>query len=160
MTEEILPVGIDSTIEHVEAETGRIDGLFTVPTGSIGAQKVNYHPINEERQRYSLVLPTPEIESPILEETVATSISIKAETSERKEIQTTGAIRTDEEIVKARFSLPEVGNIDISPKNFSPRKSGRKSDINSTLHHLFKEQNDDHEYVDRFSFHFSLHIFV
>jgi hypothetical protein len=52
MQEQILPIGIDSEIEHVKSEIDRIDAIFTVATGPMGHQEVNYHIINEERDHH------------------------------------------------------------------------------------------------------------
>lgn len=152
MNEEILPIGIDSTVEHVQSETGRIDGLFTVPTGSIGSQQVNYHPIEEERQRYSLILPPTEVDSSIpvkkksslAKETYANAIWIAAEPSQRREMKTNGSI-DQEPSSTARFSLPEMGNIEALEKVFSPKTNPRPSEnrVTGPLRGLFKSRSRD-----------------
>ncbi|CAF4799412.1 unnamed protein product [Rotaria sp. Silwood1] len=53
MEEQILPIGIDSEIEHVKSEIDRIDGMFTVATGPMGHQEVNYHIIDNERDYHT-----------------------------------------------------------------------------------------------------------
>jgi len=49
MEEQILSIGIDSEIKHVKSEIDRADAIFTVATGPIGHQEVNYHLIDEKR---------------------------------------------------------------------------------------------------------------
>lgn len=51
MEEQLLPIGIDSEVKHVESEIDRVDAIFAVATGSMGHQEVNYHIIDEDRDR-------------------------------------------------------------------------------------------------------------
>jgi len=53
MEEQILPIGIDSEIEHVKSEIDRVDAIFTVATGPMGHQEINYHIIDEERDQHT-----------------------------------------------------------------------------------------------------------
>ncbi len=59
MEEQILPIGIDSEIEHVKSEIDRVDAIFTVATGPMGHQEINYHIIDEERDQQSFPSPLP-----------------------------------------------------------------------------------------------------
>ena len=127
MTEQILPIGIDSTLDHVQSEADRIDALFTVPTGPMGFQQVNYHTIDEERQRYSLTLLTSTIAEPF--ETQRTSgISVTddrhlhAQNTGKGSILSdlnTGEARNDVKTnrLPARFSLPEIDSSSQHEKN-------------------------------------------
>jgi hypothetical protein len=54
MTEQILPIGIDSEVKHVKSEIDRVDAIFTVATGPMGNQEVNYHLLDEERDRRTI----------------------------------------------------------------------------------------------------------
>ena len=54
MTDEFSPVGIDSDVKDGQSEIDRVNAIFTVTTGSMGNQQVNYHLIDEERDRRTI----------------------------------------------------------------------------------------------------------
>jgi hypothetical protein len=99
MTEQILPIGIDSTLDHVQSEADRVDALFT---GPIGFQQVNYHTINEDRQRYSLNAQNADNGSP------------SSELNEERAINDVKVNR-----LPARFSLPEIDSSSEREKSSS-----------------------------------------
>jgi len=54
MEEQIFPVGINSEIKHVKSEIDRVDAIFTVATGPMGRQEVNYHIIDDQQDRRTI----------------------------------------------------------------------------------------------------------
>ena len=111
MTEQLSPIGIDSTLDQA---SDRIDALFTVSTGSIGFQQVNYHTIDEERKRYSLTLPAaPVVESLEQQRTSITSIiddGLLDAKSGHKGSASSELNAADIDLRPARFSLPEINS--------------------------------------------------
>jgi hypothetical protein len=47
-------IGINSEVNRVKSEIDRVDAIFTVATGSMGYQEINYHLIDEDRDRSSV----------------------------------------------------------------------------------------------------------
>jgi hypothetical protein len=79
MEEQLLPIGIDSEIKHVQSEIDRIDAIFTVATGPMGHQEVNYHIIDEERDHRATQQSLPHIIS--ITESLRTKSSLKSRSS-------------------------------------------------------------------------------
>ncbi|CAF4037644.1 unnamed protein product [Rotaria sp. Silwood2] len=141
MVEQILPIGIDSEIEHVKSEIDRIDGMFTVATGPMGHQEVNYHIIDDERDyrtTQQFVSHTKSIVEPPKE-----NLSLKSPLSSlpyqhNAEVFDSEIINEHQDEIsnkwiqnkisdnynrKARFSLPEIDVYDQQEKRFLIKKS-------------------------------------
>ncbi|CAF0812926.1 unnamed protein product [Rotaria sordida] len=152
MEEKILPIGIDSEIEHVTSEIDRIDGMFTVPTGPMGHQEVNYHIIDDERDYHTTQQLFSHTKS--ISEFPKENLSLKSLLSalpyqynaefldseilneyqddiSNKWIQNKISDNYDR---KTRFSLPEIDVYDQQEKKFLIKK------INNSLKYIRKEQ--------------------
>ena len=50
-------IGISSEVKNVRSEIDHVDAIFTVPTGPMGYQQINYHLIDEDRRTIRESLP-------------------------------------------------------------------------------------------------------
>ncbi|CAF1456854.1 unnamed protein product [Adineta ricciae] len=131
----------------IEDEIDRIDAIFTVPTGPIGRQEVNYHVIDEQRiqsiaHSSKEVLPANSSEAPLqeLDSIKITDPQSLNNSSDKKsalvsdnyfyETQLLLAVNpvTHREISeangeKAQFSLPEIDNTKQSGKKYPMKKT-------------------------------------
>ncbi|CAF1614550.1 unnamed protein product [Rotaria magnacalcarata] len=138
MDEKLLPIGIDS--DH-------IDGLFTVVTGPMGHQQVNYHIIDEERshQKSKNDFPNesaflkPQLSSSthnneFLDSEILTNLSprIDIEQMDRNKI-------SDNYDRTARFSLPEIDS----------SNQYQIKNINNSLRSIRKEQSISNRIINR-----------
>ncbi|CAF3771014.1 unnamed protein product [Rotaria sp. Silwood1] len=153
MEEQILPIGIDSEIEHVKSEIDRIDGMFTVATGPMGHQEVNYHIIDNERDYHTtqqlfsntksiiespnenLSLQTPSSSLPYQHNVEFWDSNIINEYQDGISNKWIENKIIDNYNRKARFSLPEIDGYDQQEKKILIKK------INKSLRYIQKEQS-------------------
>ncbi|CAF3838323.1 unnamed protein product [Rotaria sp. Silwood1] len=153
MEEQILPIGIDSEIEHVKSEIDRIDGMFTVATGPMGHQEVNYHIIDNERDYHTtqqlfsntksiiespnenLSLQTPSSSLPYQHNVEFWDSNIINEYQDDISNKWIENKIIDNYNRKARFSLPEIDGYDQQEKKILIKK------INKSLRYIQKQQS-------------------
>jgi len=124
MQEQIFPVGINPEID-------RVDAIFTVATGPIGRQEVNYHIIDDEQDRRTIRQSLPYIQ-PINQSPKEKSLLKSRRTIElidpkilndfsvsTKEIQSK---TSDDYNRRARFSLPEIDSSNQQEKTYQIKK--------------------------------------
>jgi hypothetical protein len=132
MEEQILPIGIDSEIAHVKSEIDRVDGIFTVATGPMGHQEVNYHIINEERDCRTIQ------HTPSITEFPKEKLSLKSQ-SNRSSIGISGSEISnktkdkEDHDRKARFSLPEIDSTNQQEIKYKTKKSKKNNFIKNLL---------------------------
>ncbi|UJR31663.1 hypothetical protein I4U23_019144 [Adineta vaga] len=124
MEEQKLPIGIDSEIAHVQSEIDRVDAIFTVPTGPMGHQEINYHIIDEERKqsipRTSLTIKSSQVKV----HTANTDDSeILNKSSDNHILNHVAHHQTsDDNDRKARFLLPEIDSTKQSENKYPTKK--------------------------------------
>jgi hypothetical protein len=124
MEEQIFPVSINPEID-------RVDAIFTVATGPIGRQEVNYHIIDDEQDRRTIRQSLPYIQ-PINQSPKEKSLLKSRRTIElidpkilnnfsvsTKEIQSK---TSDDYNRRARFSLPEIDSSNQQEKTYQIKK--------------------------------------
>lgn len=124
MQEQIFSVGINPEID-------RVDAIFTVATGPIGRQEVNYHIIDDEQDRRTIRQSLPHIQ-PINQSPKEKSLLKSRRTIElidpkilnnfsvsTKQIQSK---TSDDYNRRARFSLPEIDSSNQQEKTYQIKK--------------------------------------
>ena len=131
----------------IEGEIDRVDAIFTVPTGPIGQQEVNYHVIDEQRTQSIVrspkeVLPVNSSEIPLqeLDSIKITDPQLLNNSPDNEstlvsanylyEAQLLLAVHevthhkiSDSNREKAQFSLPEIDSTKQSGKKYPMKKS-------------------------------------
>jgi hypothetical protein len=131
MEEQLLPIGIDSEVEHVKSEIDRVDAIFTVATGPMGHQEINYHIIDEERDQHTTQQSFP----PLLSYRRTVEFSGSEMLDQFQEDHSNCILKnivvpvngiqhktSDDDNRKARFLLPEIDSSRQHDKKYSTKK--------------------------------------
>ncbi|CAF1204131.1 unnamed protein product [Adineta ricciae] len=123
MQTQMLPIDVEGGLD-------RVDAIFTIPTGPIGQQEVNYHVIDEQRTQSIArlskeVLPANSSESPLQElHSINITDSQSLNNSPDNEMnQVTHRDISDSNREKAQFSLPEIDNTKRPGKKYPMKKT-------------------------------------